>query len=319
LSTNLPEESFSPADWISQAEAARIRGVSRQAISKLIRKGRLNTLEVGGHVLVSKSEVEKFVPLGAGRPKIVDIGREAHEIIQILESYEPEQRRQIFDFLRKEFLIHPLENEFHAPAELILEAISRSPDISKRGVRGLIAEAAFEIYVVQPNQQWQALPVPNEASYDFIVRDSIGSVRVQVKMQRRISQQIKTLNETSLAYRPMIAREAARNLPENMFVVETQRTRGGKNTLGEKTRPYRFDDFDILAVSMYPSTNSWDKFMFTVSRWLLPRSDDSRFLQVFQPVASQTSETWTDDFEQCVTWLRSESQQTILPINISPL
>ena len=39
MSTNFPEEPLLPSDWISQAEAARLRGVSRQAIAKLVRNG----------------------------------------------------------------------------------------------------------------------------------------------------------------------------------------------------------------------------------------------------------------------------------------
>ena len=54
--------------WISQAEAARIRGVSRQAISRLVQKQRLRTLSIGGHLLVSREDVKRFKPLNAGRP-----------------------------------------------------------------------------------------------------------------------------------------------------------------------------------------------------------------------------------------------------------
>ena len=57
------------SDWISQAEAARLRGVTRQAIAKLIQKERLKTLDVAGRTLVSKSELLKFKALTAGRPK----------------------------------------------------------------------------------------------------------------------------------------------------------------------------------------------------------------------------------------------------------
>lgn len=56
-------------EWISQAEAARLRGVSRQAISRLVQRGRLNTLTVGGYVLVSRAEVLAFAPKVPGRPK----------------------------------------------------------------------------------------------------------------------------------------------------------------------------------------------------------------------------------------------------------
>ena len=60
---------FNPADWISQAEASRLRGVSRQAIAKLVTNGRLSALEVGGRVFVSRAEVLAFEPNPAGRPK----------------------------------------------------------------------------------------------------------------------------------------------------------------------------------------------------------------------------------------------------------
>jgi len=48
-------------DYISQAEAARIRGVSSQAIADLIKRGRLTTVKVAGRTLVLRSEVEAFV------------------------------------------------------------------------------------------------------------------------------------------------------------------------------------------------------------------------------------------------------------------
>lgn len=53
---------------MSQAEAARLRNVSRQAISLLVKKGRLPTLKIGGRVLVHRKEVEEFIPEQAGRP-----------------------------------------------------------------------------------------------------------------------------------------------------------------------------------------------------------------------------------------------------------
>jgi len=63
------DSNFSPADWISQAEAAHLRGVTRQAIARLVRRDRLRTLVIGGHTLVSRADVEAFVPRPAGRPK----------------------------------------------------------------------------------------------------------------------------------------------------------------------------------------------------------------------------------------------------------
>jgi excisionase family DNA binding protein len=56
------------AEWISQAEAARIRGVSRQAIRRLIERHRLETLHIGGRLLVRRKDVEQFTAQPGGRP-----------------------------------------------------------------------------------------------------------------------------------------------------------------------------------------------------------------------------------------------------------
>jgi len=56
-------------DLITQKEAARIRGVSVQSINDLVRRGRLKTVTIGGRKFLSRSEVKKFKPAQAGRPK----------------------------------------------------------------------------------------------------------------------------------------------------------------------------------------------------------------------------------------------------------
>ncbi len=71
MSTN-SSSNVNPAEWISQSEAARIRGVSRQAIHKLVKKGRISTLEIAGYVLVNRIELESFEPKDPGRPKSQD-------------------------------------------------------------------------------------------------------------------------------------------------------------------------------------------------------------------------------------------------------
>ena len=47
-------------DLISQAEAARIRGVTRAAIRDLIRRKRIRSVEIGGREFVYRSEVQAF-------------------------------------------------------------------------------------------------------------------------------------------------------------------------------------------------------------------------------------------------------------------
>lgn len=58
-----------PTDWISQAEAARLRGVSRQAIALLVKRGRLSVLRIGGRLLVNRKEIERFKSEQPGRPR----------------------------------------------------------------------------------------------------------------------------------------------------------------------------------------------------------------------------------------------------------
>jgi len=54
-------------DWISQSEAARLRGTTRQAIAHLVDRGRLSVVDVAGRRLVRRSDVMAFDPLPAGR------------------------------------------------------------------------------------------------------------------------------------------------------------------------------------------------------------------------------------------------------------
>jgi hypothetical protein len=210
-----------------------------------------------------------------------------------------EERRAIFNLLRREFPIHTIEATLNIEAEIILDAISRSDDLTVRGVRGVIAQAAFALDVVGGLRDWRDITQGENLPYDFLLTDGHGDVRVQVKMQRQKYQ------------RPMMANEGYRYLSPNMYVVETQRTRGGKDASGADTRPYRFGEFDILAVAMHPSTGSWKDFMYTVARWLLPRPENPSLLLKFQPVARVPNDDWTGDFLTAVAWLRSDLDKQI--------
>jgi excisionase family DNA binding protein len=61
-------ELFNPADLISQAEAAELRGVSRASINELVKRGRLKYVEVGGKPYLYRAEVLSFEPDKGGRP-----------------------------------------------------------------------------------------------------------------------------------------------------------------------------------------------------------------------------------------------------------
>ena len=58
-------ESLNTELWMSKGDAARARGVSRQAIWELVNRGRLTTHRFKGRVYVSRAEILGFAP----RPK----------------------------------------------------------------------------------------------------------------------------------------------------------------------------------------------------------------------------------------------------------
>jgi excisionase family DNA binding protein len=67
--TSFSKEKLVADKWISQAEAARIRGVSPQAIGRLLKKGRFRSLQIGGRILLDRREVENYRPKRTGRPR----------------------------------------------------------------------------------------------------------------------------------------------------------------------------------------------------------------------------------------------------------
>lgn len=227
--------------------------------------------------------------------------KKVDEILKLLKKCTLEQCHYVFRELRSEFKIHVIEEKLNINAEIILEAINKDASgLTFRMLRGVIAESALEVEVLKKLKNWEDITPSGDLPYDFLLRDAQGSISIQVKLQRSVSQ------------RPMLAKEANKAYSENMYVAETQKTRGGKDSsTSEDTRPYRFNEFDILAVCMQPSTGSWSNFMFTVSDWLLERDNDSRLMQKFQPISMTVNDDWTNDFETAVCWYRGQIKKKI--------
>lgn len=214
-------------------------------------------------------------------------------ILQLLEDCNEDELRDILQRIRQTIPIHPIEAKLNTQAEVILEAIDRASDLTLRGIRGIIAEASFLVNVIDKLEGGKNIPLTGDYSYDFLIEDSIGQIKIQVKMQRK-EKGVPKLTKAG------------------KYVVETQRTRGGKDAnTGEATRPYRFGEFDILAVSMHPSTNNWSQFMYTVGDWLLPRRGVPTQLEVLQPVSLAPDDDWTDNLVTSIKWLRSGLKKTI--------
>jgi hypothetical protein len=220
-----------------------------------------------------------------------------------IKSLTEDEKRYVVKRLRKELGVHPLESAWNIDADTILNAIDRSSDLTKRGIRGILAEASLGSYILENLNHWRDITPPGDKPYDYLIEDSQGTVRVQVKNQR---------SEKS---KPKLG---GKKYGDNMFIVETQKTRSGQSKDGT-TRPYRFDEFDVLAVCLYPSTGDWTKFVYTVSNWLLPRDDNPKWIQVYQPVPFVPNDVWADDLETAIKWFRSGEQKRIWQLQSPPL
>src|SRR5579859_2500565 len=73
---------FNPKHWVSKSEAARLRGVSRQAIWELVRRGRLVPAAYGRRMYLRRSDVLNLKRRKPGRHNRVT----AAEIINTLKS-----------------------------------------------------------------------------------------------------------------------------------------------------------------------------------------------------------------------------------------
>ena len=220
------------------------------------------------------------------------------EACRLIEQASEEERRIILAYLRERVPLHALETEWRTTAEEILTAISRSSDLTLRGIRGILAEAVFEKRL-RPKinaEGWSTAKIVGDQPYDFLIQREQAQVRIQVKLQRKERGEPKEYAARS--------RTSLRCPPGKIYVVEVQKTRSGEKN-GEKTRPYRFGDFDILSVNLHPVTGDWERFVFTVGSWLLPRPKEPNLIEIFQPVPDTPDEYWTDDLSQCIEWFLS--------------
>ena len=240
----------------------------------------------------------------------------SEEIKRLIESCSVPEQKALKLYLSK-LVPPPLEEAWGIDGETILSAIRRSSDLTKRGVRGIIAEAVFENSVLPTieGSGWEASDIVGNLSYDALFTKGDLSARVQIKLQR-MEEGLPKL------YHPKHYEEGT------LYVVEVQKTRSGKKTVKqplqgsdailtvtasefEDTRPYRFGDFDILAVNMHPSSGDWKNFRYTLTSWLLPRADRA-LIDIMQPVASIPNDVWTDDLRTCLRWFERGEKHSVL-------
>jgi len=238
-------------------------------------------------------------------------------IRKLIDECSEEDRRALKLYLRR-LIPHPLEHEWGIDADTILSAISRSSELTKRGVRGILAEAVFvnEVTPTVASSGWRAIDFSGDHPYDALLKKGDLAARIQVKLQR-LEEGVPKL------YYPKHYERGS------LFVVEVQKTRTGEKTARKttpgteatitttesvtvSTRPYGFGDFDILAVNMHPSSGNWRNFRYTVASWLLPRAANTSLIEIFQPVAATPNDVWTDDLGTCLIWFEEAKRFRVL-------
>jgi hypothetical protein len=226
------------------------------------------------------------------------------DILGLIARADENDRKAILTVLRKKISLHPLEEEWGVPAEAILSAIGRATDLTKRGIRGILAESIFEQVIIPLliSNGWKQLAIVGDKPYDFLAAKGQTKLGIQVKLQRKQS-------GVPMAY-PANRRATLAAPPVQLACVEVQKTRSGRAN-GEATRPYRFGDFDILAVNLHPSTGDWNRFMFTPASWLLQRKASPELIEIFQPVSLTTDSYWTDDVIRCIDWNRKREPRKL--------
>jgi hypothetical protein len=79
----------------------------------------------------------------------------ASQIREILGACNPEQRNEIVRLLRIEYRLHRIEQEWNTSAEVVLEALARSSELTQRMFKGILAEAAFKVEIIDQLAGWE--------------------------------------------------------------------------------------------------------------------------------------------------------------------
>jgi hypothetical protein len=176
---------------------------------------------------------------------------------------------------------HPLEKKFNASVADILEAIEHGFR-AQVDVRGKLAELYLYRHFERLRANGQIVSLQwhdadGEPDFEILIPDS-RKLRVECK---------------NLRSDPAFCAERGCR-------VEIQKTRGGRDKEGRKTRGYLVDYFDVLAACTFNQTGKW-RFRFIAARRLARRDDNPQVLKVMQPVPlTGADKYWFDDFLMAV-------------------
>jgi len=173
---------------------------------------------------------------------------------------------------------HPLEELLNAPARDILDAIN-SGFRAQVDVRGKLAELYLcrRLEVLQEQGtiselQWS----DKDGEPDFLLSYKGHHLTIQCKNVRS-------------------GKGRCRGGEPGSFRVELQKTRGGIDPkTGEKTRLYRPDEFDIVAVCLFNQKRIWE-YVYSATRDLTRHRKQTDRLEVMHPIPQPPAPPWYED------------------------
>ena len=172
---------------------------------------------------------------------------------------------------------HPLERKFNAPVEDILEAIEHGFR-AQVDIRGKLAELYLYRHLEQLRKDGCQI-------VSILWHDADGQPDFEIMIEGGPKLRLECKN-----LRSDKSFSAGRGCK-----VEIQKTRGGLDKEGRKTRGYQADYFDLLAACTFNQTGEW-RFRFIAAHRLARREDDLRVLKVMQSVPlTGDVEYWFDD------------------------
>ena len=95
---------------------------------------------------------------------------------KLLTQCSAQEQAALFRELRAVHQIHEFETVIGAPAEMILEAVHRAPELTRRMLRGVIADAAFRTFVVPGLEAhgWRDVTPEGNYAYDYKIDNGAG-------------------------------------------------------------------------------------------------------------------------------------------------
>ncbi len=179
---------------------------------------------------------------------------------------------------RENSIGHPLEETLNAPARDILDAIS-SGFRAQVDVKGKLAE----LYLYRRLEVLHRRSVISELRWsdrdgdpDFFLCYKGHHLTIQCKNARS-------------------GKERCKGGEAGSFRVELQKTRSGVDIkTGEKTRLYRPDEFDIVAVCLFNQKRVWE-YVYAAAGDMARHHTQTDRLQVMHPICQPSVSPWHDD------------------------